>query len=74
MRPAGAVAVVDHVEQQVQGVVQVEALPGVLVDQVTYGDEVAEAAEAVALGVFRMVGGQDAQIRAGLRVEEEQDR
>ena len=49
------------------------ALPGLLVDQVAFGDQLAEAAEAVALLVLGIVGGQDAQLGAGLRVEQEQD-
>ncbi|XMA39050.1 hypothetical protein O1157_27290 [Streptomyces albogriseolus] len=67
-----AVALLDLVEEQVQRLVQVEAAPGALADEVAQ-DEVAEALEAVALLVLGIVGGQDAEGGAGLRVEQEQD-
>lgn len=67
-----AVALLDLLEEQVEGLVQVEALPGALADEVTQ-DEVTEPLEAVALLVLGVVGGQDAEGGAGLGVQEEQD-
>ena len=70
--PARPVTVVDHAEQQVQRLVQVEPGPRLLADQAA-GDQFAEALHAVARDVVLVVGGQDAELRARLGVQQEQD-
>ena len=65
-------AVVDHAEQQVQRLVQVEPGARLLADEAA-GDQFAEALHAVARHVVLVVGGQDAELRAGLGVQQEQD-
>ena len=70
--PARTVTVVDHAEQQVQRLVQVEPGSRLLADQAA-GDQLAEALHAVARHVVLVVGGQDAELRACLRVQQEQD-
>ena len=64
--------VVDHAEQQVQRLVQVEPGPRLLADQPA-GDQFPEALHAVARDVVLVVGRQDAELRACLRVQQEQD-
>ncbi|GAA4946810.1 hypothetical protein GCM10023238_11430 [Streptomyces heliomycini] len=66
MGAAGAVAVLHLAEQQVQGLVQVEAVAGGVAHRLPLGDEFTEPAESVPLLVLGIVGGQDAQLGAGL--------
>ena len=64
--------VVDHAEQQVQRLVQVEPGPRLLADQPSRG-QFPEALHAVARDVVLVIGGQDAELRPRLRVQQEQD-
>ena len=69
-----AVARVDLVEQHVQGLVQVEAVAGFLLDQfVVAGDEFPQAGHGVAGLVAAVVRRQDLELGPGLGVQEEQD-
>ena len=73
MRGLGwVVAVVNLGKQQLQGVVEVRAVAGLVGDR-GVEDLIAQAIQAVALHVLGRTSGQDGQLRGGLREQQEQD-